>query len=69
MSRNLITLIAAVAVGICAFFAGFGTELGDTSLSALTDALVAGIEAVVAALVAAIGTWRMVPPGPDEMAK
>lgn len=69
MSRNSLTLIAAVAVGVCAFFAGFGTELGEETQSALKDALIAGIEAVVAALVAAIGTWRMVPPGPDEMAK
>ena len=53
-------VVLAAAVGILAFFIGFGFDLSDETLSAASDALSAGIEAIVSSLVTLIGGYAVV---------
>lgn len=67
--KAVISALGAIIVGVVAFFSGFGTDMGDTTLHASKDALNSGVEAIVAAVVAAIGGWSLAPEGkkgPDE---
>lgn len=45
-------VIAAVIIGVLTFVVGFGFDMSDDRLSGLQDALISGIEAVVAACIA-----------------
>jgi putative Mn2+ efflux pump MntP len=44
-------LIAALVVGLLAFAVGFGFDEADTHLATATDALLAGIEAIVSSAI------------------
>lgn len=47
-------IVSALLVGIISIGAGFGIDVGDSSLSLAKDALNAGIEGLIATLVAAV---------------